>query len=139
MVMSEQQHFGKHWLRDEGDGLIFLKYSGNLTLPEVEQLAELVAEVAKDVPDIFMIFDVTDATTIEPAARRFCMKWLSGGRFAGAANFGGGLVVRTMGEMLMSALRHLRQSALPTTFVKTEAEARQWIADQRRLRAAKKR
>lgn len=136
--MSEQHRFGKHWLRVEEEGLIFLKYSGSLTLPEAERLAELVAELAKDVPDIFMIFDVTDATTIEPAARRFCMKWLSGGSFAGAANFGGGLMVRTMGEMLMSAMRHLRQSALPTTFVKTETEARQWIADQRRLRAARK-
>lgn len=137
--MSEQQHFGKHWLRVEADGLIFLKYHGNLTLPEIQQLAELVAPVAKEQPDVFMLFDVSEATIIEPEARKFCMKWLSEGNFAGAANFGGSLLARTTGEMLMSALRLVHKLVLPTTFVKTEAEGRAWIAEQRQLRAAKQR
>ncbi len=138
--MLERHRFGKHWFHFEPDGTAFLKYHGSLSLMEMEHLSSLMAPMIASCKekgiDVYMMFDVKEATQIEPDARKFCMEWLTRGDFAGAVNFGGGLLSRTAAEMVISALRLLHKMEIPLGFVKTEAAARAWVAEQRQKRAA---
>ncbi len=135
--MSDQKYFGKHWLRIEPDGVVFLKYFGALTLGEMQQVVTLVTPHLKPGQEIFMLFDVNEASSIEPAARKLGMQWLTDIKLAGAANFGGSILSRAAAEMIINALRLLHKVEVPLTFLKNEADARAWIAEIRKRRARK--
>jgi hypothetical protein len=135
--MSDRQFFGKHWLRIEPDGVIFLKYFGALTLVEMQQVVALSTAAVQRGGDIYMLFDVNEAGSIEAGARKLGIQWLIDIKVAGAVNFGGSLISRTAAEMIAAAARFMHKIEVPLAFFKTEAESRAWIAEQRQRRAHK--
>ncbi len=128
--MSDSSRIGTHELRLEGD-LIFLRLRGNLDGEATRELLDCCQKVRQEYGQVYILFDNREAGNVEPEARRQFVYWARNHPIAGVANFGGGVLQRTVARLIINALRILEKKAPPQCYVTTEAEARDWLAERR--------
>jgi hypothetical protein len=133
--MDGKRFFGKHWMRLEGDTL-FCKYVGVITLQDVQESMQVLAQEYIPGQTYYIIADVAEMTGMEAAARKVSTAWFARHNIGGVVNFGVGPLARAISELILSLLRLLHKSSMPVHFVKTEAEARAWVQEQRQRAAA---
>lgn len=133
--MDGKLHFGKHWMRLEGD-ILNCKYTGLISVPDVRESMQLLDKMLIPGRTYYIIADVADVTGMEAEARRISTEWFATHDIGGAVNFGAGAVTRAIAALILSMLRLLHRNHMSSQFVKTEEEARAWVAEQRRHRSA---
>lgn len=129
--MDDCKPFGKHWLRVEPNGVIFLKYQGEISRRDFEELAERLSPCLAAHDKLWFVCDMAAAGLPDAEARKYAGDWIAQ-HSAGSAMFGATLTMRTVGELLRSLSRRLHQVHVPFAYFVTEAEARAWVDEQRR-------
>lgn len=133
--MDDILHFGKHWMRLEGD-ILFCKYVGIITVPDVQESMQMLDKRLVKGTTYYILADTSAVTGMEAAARKISTDWYARHDIGCAVNFGAGAVTRAVAALILSLLRLLHKNDLPSHFVKTEEEGRAWIQEQRRRRVA---
>lgn len=131
--MGAQFSFGSHTATAEANGVLFIKYQGAISLQDMKELRDIVDVVAKTTAPVFLLSDLSHAGPMGAEVRRFTGEWLANSHVGGGANFGAAPFARAAGELVASLMRLIHITKVPFTFVKTETEAREWIAKQRAL------
>ncbi len=124
--------FGAHTFRIEPE-LVSVRLVGTVSLIEAAEFTALLEQAHALHGELYMLFDAAQLDTIVPPARRLFVDWLRRHPriLVASANFGGGVVQRTMAQLLASAVRLLVGFLPPQSYHETEAEARAWLAAQR--------
>jgi hypothetical protein len=117
---------GAHRIRIEQD-VVFTRFSGKVTSIEGHELLVLLQRVLQQQGRLYLLFDNSQNVGLDPEARRLFIRWLRENPIAGIANFGGGVVPRTLAFLLINAIRLVVKEAPAQTYVSTEAEARAWL------------
>jgi hypothetical protein len=110
---------------------VFFRFLGPLQLAETEQMVATFEGVYKQEGRLYLLFDGSRLTTIDSQASRRFVNWTQSYPITAIANFGGGLMQRTLALLVLNAIRLVGKRAPPQTYVSTEAEARAWLAEQR--------
>ena len=126
---------GAHSVSREGD-LHLIKMEGGLSQEEAETFHKGVARTLARYGSAYVLVDSRRASSIAPLTRRWIAEWNKSHQVSGVAIYGSSLVVRTVLTLVLNAIALLRSQAVPSAFLKTETEARAWIAGLRRPRAA---
>jgi hypothetical protein len=130
MAHEREWHFGTHHAWFESPDVLWTKIKGETTHQDGVVLLELYRELGSQRP-IFVVTDLTEATSVDMRARDHVSWNLRITWFRGAAYIGAGLVQRAVASS-MSFLHSLTGKQTPTlAFVSTEAEARAFIAQER--------
>lgn len=121
------------WL--EPPDLVFVRASGHIEEKDMLDLGDRMRAHIGDWPYVLLIVDQTAQTGISADARRTAATAFAWVPYRGTAFCGGSFTVRTVGQMVMSIINAFRGDDNPTKFFKTEAEARSWLDDRRRILA----
>lgn len=111
--------------------LVFIRLHGTFPLAEVEEVIRVLERVHRERGHLCLLFDGSGLSGLEPATRRRFISWLQHIHPAALANFGGGVMQRTLAYLLYNALRLIAKHVPTQTYVSTESEARGWLAEQR--------
>lgn len=129
--MRELRPFGPHELYIEGD-LVLSIVKGMVTLADVRQLLACMEEVISRYGYFMLLADNARFVGIDADARRHSALWTADKRILGMATYNASFTARTLLSLIMKGINLLNPNPLQFTFVKSEAEARAWLAEQRR-------
>lgn len=128
--MSTILDIGAHKVRIEPD-LIFLQLSGSISSAETTQILALFEESMRKSGPLYLLFDNSRSPIVSTDARRLFVQWQRSNSLAGVANYGGGVVQRTLVLLLRNAARLLGYPLPLFIYAANEAEARAWIKQHR--------
>lgn len=128
--MREPRPFGKHELYIESDIVVSI-VKGVVMLSDVQQLLVCFDEVLARHGHALLLADNTHFTSIDADARRLGALWVADKPVLGMATYNAGFAARTLLTLIMKGINLLNPRPLPFVFVKTEPEARTWLAEQR--------
>jgi hypothetical protein len=121
---------GTHEVHIDND-LVHLLQHGDYTLDDaIKTHAEIEAVLIK-LGRAFILVDQSRAGITFPEVRKFIGDWNKKHKASGAAMYGGSLASRAAATLVLSVIRLFRPDTLPTVFMQSEAEARNWINTQR--------
>lgn len=120
--------FDKHRVDVFDDYYLFVA-NGDILEDHAKKIIEIAVKHFGDKP-YFILGDLTHIGSINPAARKYLAE-SAGSSSAGAALWGASFQTRVIANLLLNAINLIKKHAIPSTFFKTEAEARSWL-DQRR-------
>ena len=118
------------------DDVLFIVYVGVFEIAHTEQMIATAERIFQKHHRVFLLSDVTRSAALPAESRKRFVQWYSQDGFSALANFGADLTTRTVGTLALNAVRVLHRKHIPFTFVKTESEARSFIAAQRRILAS---
>jgi hypothetical protein len=128
---------GPHLVETEGD-VILVRLHGSFTLEHMKHWCQLADQVIAEHGQLFTISDFTAGGDFPPDSRRYATNhWQNTVYVRGTAMFGAGLVATVLISMMQRATALLRKHSIPMVSLKTEAEARAWVQEQRKLLPAK--
>lgn len=128
--MTDLIQIGTHCLRIEPD-LVWLQLHGTVSLADANQLLDCLGRRQREVGALYLLFDNNHNPVISADARRVFVHWHRTNPFTGVANFGGGVVQRTVALLLVNAIRIMGYPLPAQTYATSEAAAREWIAQRR--------
>ena len=128
--MSDFIQIGTHRLRIEPD-LVWLQLHGTVGMEDAGQILDLLGKRQREVGALYLLFDNNHNPVISADARRVFVHWHRSNPFTGVANFGGGVVQRTVALLLANAIRLMGYPLPAQTYATSEAAAREWIAQRR--------
>lgn len=132
MDAGEFRPLGEHSVRFEGD-LIFLRVKGAVKLGDMVEFMRLQAQVRREHGSVFMLYDSRENTALDPAARKYATDHTTEeSRVDAAASFGAPFGMRVLVNMLNRAHEMLRKEGARVQLFETEAQARQYLQDERR-------
>jgi len=121
-----KHHIGAHVVCEEGD-ILSITLAGDLGAADMQALLGLIDGVIARYGRYATLIDTRQMGALTPAARRVVSQWRGILRCYGNAIFGEGIAVRVAMTMALRAIQLLNHQNLQAAFVKTEAEAREWI------------
>jgi len=133
---EDWQPLGAHRYRFEEPDLFIVRIVGDVTRSDTEAMFdELEALATKAGRLVFWLSDISELGQVSQEARKLPLtrdpsRWLRG-----SAVFGGSFHQRLVANLVMKAIPLLRPSRRmsPLAFCATEAEARAFVEEQRRL------
>jgi hypothetical protein len=128
--LSDFIQIGTHRLRIEPD-LVWLQLHGTVGIEDVAQILDCLGRRQREVGALYLLFDNNHNPVISADARRVFVHWHRSNPFTGVANFGGGVVQRTVALLLANAIRLMGYPLPAQTYATSEAAAREWIAQRR--------
>jgi len=129
-MASEPNQVGQHTVQQEAD-LLTIQMIGPFTLADATAFYAIVEQVYAEHRRCFLLADVVNLGSIEMAARRYVASRAEQ-QIEAVAAYGANAVIRTVAELLFSAIRLMRKRSIARlSFVKDEAEGRRWLAEQR--------
>lgn len=126
---------GKHIGHIEDD-ILFLELGGDLTPEEARTYLQLAEGLVERYGCFYIVDNIANFGAAPPEVRRMVADWLAKHSCAGAALVGGSITARTVALLVLGIMRMLGKQSFPVEFVKTEQDARAWIAARRQRRAA---
>jgi hypothetical protein len=126
---------GTHTIRIEGD-MIFSSVQGAFTVEDSTAYFLVVEQVLAEHGRYFMLVDMSRADTIPAETRRVSAEFAKDHPSAGVVVWGSNFAVRVLFTLVMRAARILKPDTVPLAFVRSEREARAWVAEQRTSLAA---
>lgn len=136
MTQSEREFTHHHTpnttIRLEPPDVSFITIRGEVVLEDLSSMASFYENAVRDWPYIFTLVDQRRHTGMRAEVRKTATTLLEWMPLRGTAIYGGSFAMRTFGKMFMSLFNTVRKLDNPMTFVKTEEEARAWIAERRR-------
>lgn len=127
---AQERRVGRHRMRTEED-VVFLGMDGDMDLDESKQIHAELERVLAEVGRAFVLVDMSHGGNTAPDARRFIAEWNRRHRVSGAVIFGGSIPQRAAATLVFAAIRLFRPGMFQLAMLKTEAEARAWIDEQR--------
>jgi hypothetical protein len=130
--MREPPNCGRHSMIREASGLLVLTLDGDISLDDVNKVIDEEMRLIAGMRHVFLLIDFTKAGALGPDARR---RGVEGGKdipYSGIALFGASFQTRVVANMMISAAGLFSNRPIPTTFTKTEAEARAWLEERQR-------
>lgn len=127
---------GRHWTGFEEPDLLRMKLSGFVTEAQARELNRLHFEYVRGKERVFYLIDLSELDSIEPGARKEAGTGLERLPLGGLAIYSAPLKARVIAKLIFTAMNLFRRSdsaKVPFEFVPTEAEARAWIAERRKL------
>lgn len=120
------------------DDIFVLRGNGTLTLSDVESLYRVCWGIGDRYDYWLVLVNSRAGMSMSPEARRLVGELSRKRRSRNAtAIYGAGIIERTLVLFVLNAVRMLRGVAMPIETFQSEAEARSWLAEQRRsLRAS---
>jgi len=114
------------------DDLLLLRFRCDYDAAVVTYLRAIRATFAERYAYRLILFDVRGAGTVTPEARRMMLAWNKEHSAPNAiAIVGANFAMRTVANLVLSAIRTLTKQELGFSFFETEPEARTWLAAQR--------
>lgn len=133
-MISEQHQIGSHRIVIEDD-VILARWSGVLSLQELDRFFAVVETVIARVAQPFLIIDNTHVTPGSPAVRKRIFEWARSHRLnGGIAVFDANPATRVVGLLVMNAIGIFKGGDFSkrVVFMPDEAAARVWIDRRRR-------
>jgi hypothetical protein len=122
-----QATIGSHRFHMEGD-VVVGKLRGNIHEDHAVQIFALLRQISDQHGPYFLLTDLSELGTIEPAARRAMTRQTGVVGCRASAIYGASLVARTVVTLVVRAIEMVhRPSDSPTRFFKTETEARAFL------------
>lgn len=121
------------------DDILGMRLRGSISRRDLETLRKGLEELASERPSFYLLTDMAECTGIDPEARKYMAEWAKAPDvgLVGTVVYGNGFMMRALITLTLKAIKLLGQREALIHFVKDEAEARRWIADDRaRARAA---
>lgn len=109
-----------------------IKLRGNLSLDEAQVFHAMVERSLETYGTAYVLVDASQAGLISAATRRWIAQWNQEHQVSGVAIYGGSLVARTLLTLLLNAIVLMGRQNFPAVFLRTEADARAWLAALRR-------
>lgn len=134
-MADDWQRSGRQSYRLEGD-IILSRWVGACTVAELEPFLVFAEEVLARCPHPFLLIDNMQALPGQPAVRRRVVSWARAHSFqGGVAIFGCSWPTRVIGMLMLNAISLLKGLDLNqrVTYVRVEAEARDWVERRRAL------
>lgn len=128
MAMATQ--VGLHRIEIEGD-IVITRLRGAFTLEHMEAWCRLADAVIAEHGGLFSLSDFSAGGSISPESRRYVGEWSGAANVRGIALFGASTPLRILMSMIVRAGALLRSLSIPLTNVRSEADARLWVAEQR--------
>lgn len=137
-AVGSEARIGLHGVRVVGD-LIELVADGEMTVPHIEALQAMVAEVRRREGLCYMLVDLKGMTALGSDTRRQVAVWGQDetNRLTASAVYGCSFAMRALITLTLNAVRVLSRMPIETAFVGDEAAARAWIAAHRKAERAK--
>lgn len=131
----EEFRVGKHIFRWEPPDVTFLSYVGDFDGDSMHRLDQIARQFSVPRPYVLVLIDMSRVGTITAEARKRSAEDGIGVPMRGVAVFGASRAVRVVMSVVSRALDlfHGGHSDNPTHFFATEAEARAWIAERRKI------
>jgi hypothetical protein len=126
--MEIEQQIGLHMVRAEG-GIIFVRHVGDYCLSEAKRVTDLISEFHDRFESAYLLVDVKDLGTVEPAARNLVTEWFRDIKFEAVLLCGAGFPTRVVAKVIGAAAKMTRTAELPFVFVSSEKVGRALIAD----------
>lgn len=128
-MATDPVRLGQHTLVEEGDTLV-IRMVGPFTMAEAVPLYAIVSRVYATHGRCFLLADVRQMGPLDMPTRRFVA-----GRpereIDAVAVFGSNAALRTIAELMFSAIRLMRRRKVAAIdFARDEAAARRWLAEQ---------
>lgn len=127
---------GNHTARIEGN-ILYLQLVGDISLEEIQKYISLADGLTAEHGSFYIIDDMARFGSAGPPVRKKVASWIAQGACRGAAIYGASLSSRTMTTLIIGAIRMMGSHVFPVSFVKTEQEARDWVAFQLQKQASK--
>lgn len=121
------------WL--EPPDLVCVRGYGDAATEDVRETTKRINDLIRGWPYVLVMVDQSQQASMSSDARRAATETPPGAPYRGTVFYGGSLVMRTVGQLVMRLINALRKTDNPAVFFRTEAEARAWI-DQRRREIA---
>lgn len=118
---------GLHTIARERD-LNIIRLRGPLNLDEAKVFHVMVEGSLRQYGSAYVMVDATESMSLAPEARRWIAAWNQQHHVNGAAIYGSGAIMRTLLTLLLNAISLLRRQSVPSVFVKSESDARAWLA-----------
>jgi hypothetical protein len=130
---GEEIRVGLHLFRHEPPGIVLWRLVGDVSEAEMRRLCDEVDAIVGDKDYILMLIDMSSVGTLTPGARKASVED-RGPKARGAAIFGASTPLRILSNFVIRAAgRMLTRNDTPTRFFSTEPEAREWLAERRRV------
>jgi hypothetical protein len=126
----QRHHVGKHSFVIDGDTL-FVRYVAAVTLDELLQMDALARPILGDRSPRYLVYDVSDAGLMTPAARRYAAEASRELRSEAIVIHGATVFTRAAIALVLSAARLFAKNLPETVYVHDEAAARAFIAQRR--------
>jgi hypothetical protein len=127
---------GRHWTGFEEPDLLRMKLTGIVREAEARELNRLHQGYVAGRGRVFYLIDLEDLETIEPGARKEAGDGLQQLELGGIAIYEAPLKARVLAKLIFTAMNMFRRggiSKVPFEFHDSEASARAWIAERRKL------
>ncbi len=137
--MSEEKSVIGEWVstatgryRQVGD-TIHWEVQKSLSLEDIKICYRLMLKMAIHHKPVFLISVVMGSTILPPEIRRYLADWYKEhpGVVGGIAAVGGTFLERTISQLVANAIQITTKAMPPLGFLKTEAEAIEWINKRR--------
>ncbi len=129
--MTDWISIGPHQVRIEDD-IVHVRFHGDIIPPETKELLEVCQRVHQQHGRLFLLFDTVHAGIVSAESRRMFVQWNLTYPVAAVVNFGGGMVQRALAVLITNAIRIVSKKSPAMAYLSTEAEARDWLNEQRR-------
>ncbi|PTL82993.1 hypothetical protein [Vitiosangium sp. GDMCC 1.1324] len=136
MTISREWKLGTHLARFEEPDILWVRIQGETTLQNAIDLTQLYGELGVQKP-IFVVTDLTGATTVEAEARQHVSQHSNPAWFLGSVYIGAGFVQKAVAKSLTFVHAMTGRLTFDLHFVSTEREARELIIRERAQRAAR--
>jgi hypothetical protein len=123
--------FGPHTLAFEEPDLVRFVFRGEMEAKEQQEMQDFVQELRARHGPLYLLGDLRQSTGFSPRARRRLGQTPRSVPYLAMAFFGASFSMRALFNMLSRAYVLLSRTPVPTVFVETEQEAREWLNQQR--------
>jgi hypothetical protein len=126
---------GRHATYFEHPDVIFMRLAGPVSEAEATEINVFHRAWGEQYPRVFYLLDLSELESIDPEGRKDASRTVRELPLAGVAIYGAPMKARVLAKLVFTAMNLFKSNAadrFPIEFVKSEAEAREWIAGRRR-------
>lgn len=137
MAERSELILGRHEAHFEEPDLLVIVTRGPLSAVEMNLLSDYIIDLAAPMEHLLVLADIRELGEIPPDSRRVLAVRTGPVPYRGIAIFGGSFQVRLLSKLLVGAVNLFSRPRRdnPVHFCDTEAEARAWIEQRRRVLA----
>ncbi len=125
------EKFGKQEVGIVGD-VVYCRWHGSLEPEEMAAWAAWLRGHLAGVARVYQLMDMTDMQAIPAGTRKLLVEVTKEIPFAGFACVNASFAMQVVTGLVIKAMAIFTKRQFVVTFVKTRAEADQWLAEQRR-------
>jgi hypothetical protein len=131
----ENASIGRHVTYFEPPDILFMRLSGPVSEEEAKEIDRHHLSWVAGHPRVFFLLDLSELESIDPEGRKDASRTVRELPLAGVVIYGAPMKARVLAKLVFTAMNLFKANAadrFPIEFVKSEAEAREWIAGRRR-------